>query len=112
MYAADADEAAETGAAARLAELTGEPLPDDDASFEEDDVRSDAVAEEAPTSIDDEPSVGPTDDASVVDADGGETAADDVPSSAADPVVAEAVVPDADVVDAPDHEPDTPTDDR
>jgi len=123
MYAADADEAAETGAAGRLAELTGEPLPDDDASFEEDDVRSDAVAEEAPASIDDEPSVGdgPTDDASVlddvddeatVDADGVETAADEVPSSAADPVVAEAVVPDADVVDAPDHEPDTPTDDR
>jgi tetratricopeptide (TPR) repeat protein len=136
MYAADADEAAETGAAARLAELTGEPLPDDDASFEEEDVRSDPVAEGTPTSIDDdEPSVGdgPTDDASVVDdlddetavddlddvddeatvdADGVETAADDVPSSAADPVVAEAVVPDADVVDAPDHEPDTPTDDR
>jgi hypothetical protein len=141
MHAADADETAETDAAARLAELTGEPLPDDDASFEDDDVHSDAVAEEAPTSIDDEPSVGdgPTDDASVVDdlddetavddlddetavedvddeatvdADGVETAADEVPSSAADPVVAEAVVPDADVVDAPDHEPDPPADDR
>ena len=52
------------------------------------------------------------DDEAAVDADGVETAADDVPGSAADPVVAEAVVPDADVVDAPDHEPDTPTDDR
>ena len=122
MHAADADETAETDAAARLAELTGEPLPDD-VPVEENDVRSDAVAEEAPTPVDDETPVGdlPSDDAPVVDdvvdaatvdADSPETDADDVPSSAADPVVAEAVVPDADVVDAPDHEPDTPTDDR
>ena len=33
MHAADADEVAETDAAARLAELTGEPSPDDDVTF-------------------------------------------------------------------------------
>ena len=35
MHAADADEVAETDAAARLAELTGEPSPDDDVTFED-----------------------------------------------------------------------------
>jgi hypothetical protein len=35
MHAADADEVAETDAATRLAELTGEPSPDDDVTFED-----------------------------------------------------------------------------
>ena len=43
MHAADADEVAETDAAARLAELTGEPLPDDDVAFGEDEIPSDAA---------------------------------------------------------------------
>ena len=42
MHAADADEVAETDAAARLAELTGEPSPDDDVTFE-DEIPSDAA---------------------------------------------------------------------
>jgi hypothetical protein len=42
MHAADADEVAETDAAARLAELTGEPSPDDDVTFD-DEIPSDAA---------------------------------------------------------------------
>ena len=38
VHAADADDAGETDAAARLAELTGEPLPDDDVEFGEEDI--------------------------------------------------------------------------
>ena len=38
VHAADADDAGETDAAVRLAELTGEPLPDDDVEFGEEDI--------------------------------------------------------------------------
>ena len=38
VHAADVDDAGETDAAARLAELTGEPLPDDDVEFGEEDI--------------------------------------------------------------------------
>ena len=48
MHAADADEVAETDAAARLAELTGEPSPDDDVTFE-DEIPSDAADAAAST---------------------------------------------------------------
>ena len=47
VHAADADDAGETDAAARLAELTGEPLPDDDVEFGEEDIP--AAAERAGT---------------------------------------------------------------
>ena len=67
MHAADADEVAETDAAARLAELTGEPSPDDDVTFE-DEIPADAAdaaastpgdveapGHEEPASVDEEP---------------------------------------------------------
>jgi hypothetical protein len=38
VHAADADDTGETDAAARLAQLTGEPLPDDDVEFGEEDL--------------------------------------------------------------------------
>ena len=52
MHAADADEEAETDAAARLAELTGEPLPDDGVAFGEDDIPADAADAAASTPAD------------------------------------------------------------
>ena len=51
MHAADADELAETDAAARLAELTGEPSPDDGVTFH-DEIPSDAADAAASASND------------------------------------------------------------
>jgi hypothetical protein len=108
LHAADADDTGETGAAVRLAELTGEPLPDDDVEFGEEDVPVDeqapvdeiqagAEAEIAPAPSPAEPTAlteptaptaSPEDEK--VDGIGGE----------ADPVVTDQAVVDADVMDA------------
>ena len=122
MHAADADETARRTPVGRLAELTGEPFRTTTPPSRR--TRSGATpwprkrrprSTTSPLSATARPTTQrwwttsttrpPWTQTRV------ETAADDVPGSAADPVVAEAVVPDADVVDAPDHEPDTPTDD-
>ena len=131
MHAADADEVAETDAAARLAELTGEPSPDDDVTFE-DEIPSDAVGCRCSASGDVERASrgdlgrrrGPTEvrrpptetigrvaglDEEAPEADGPSAVVDGVPSSAADPVVSDALVADAEVVDALDRETDTRT---
>ena len=117
VHAADADDAGETDAAVRLAELTGEPLPDDDVEFGEEDISA-AAGEQEPE--DDDPAddvaahtdvdADVTDDAVVEQAPVGETPAgdnaeagpaadDDIPSSATDPVVADPVVADPVVTD-------------
>jgi hypothetical protein len=44
LHAADVDDAGETEAALRLAELTGEPLPDDEVEFAEENVAADIAA--------------------------------------------------------------------
>ena len=77
VHAADADDVGETDAAARLAELTGEPLPDDDVEFGEEDTAAgerpaDADAGEQEPEDDD-----PADDAVVEQAPVGETPAGD-----------------------------------
>jgi len=123
MHAADADEVAETDAAARLAELTGEPSPDDEVTFE-DEIPSDAS--DAAASASGDVDEGPADETStgfsaaeaspeaglgeeVPEATGPSAVVDGVPSSAADPVVSDALVADAEVVDAMDRETDTRT---
>ncbi len=122
MHAADADEVAETDAATRLAELTGEPSPDDDVTFD-DEIPSDAAdaAASAPDDVDegpaDETSTGSStsDEASAMagldeeapGVDRPDAVVDGVPSTAADPVVSDALVADAEVVDALDRETDT-----
>jgi hypothetical protein len=122
MHAADADEVAETDAATRLAELTGEPSPDDDVTFD-DEIPSDAAdaAASAPDDVDEGPAdetptgSSTSDEASAMvgldeeapGADGPAAAVDGVPSTAADPVVSDALVADAEVVDALDRETDT-----
>jgi hypothetical protein len=137
VHAADVDDEGETDAAARLAELTGEPLPDD-VEFAEDaeDADTDAVVEQAP--VDEIPpsveaeieseieaEIEPVSEAteptapestvltegetSGIDEEGG-PAADEVPSSAADPVVSDQAVTDADVMDDPIPVTDGPAD--
>jgi hypothetical protein len=122
LHAADADDTGETGAAVRLAELTGEPLPDDpddEVEFGEDDafevaavdpdgeetgsvdehasVDAEAAIEPAPEpTAPTEPTAPPPGFEKVDD-----TAAPDLPSSAADPVVTDQAVVDADGMDAP-----------
>jgi tetratricopeptide (TPR) repeat protein len=79
VHAADADDEGETDAAVRLAELTGEPVPDDvpvDVSVDEEDVPADAVD----TALDDE---------------------GELPGSAADPVGADTADPPAEELDNP-----------
>ena len=109
VHAADADDAGETDAAARLAELTGEPLPDDDVEFGEEDI----AAGEQPADADagqQEPEDDDRVDDAVVETGPGrdETPAGDeaeiepLPDSAVtDPVVTDPAVVDADVMDDP-----------
>jgi len=120
LHAADADDEGETGAAARLAELTGEALPDEEVEFGEEDVpAADEPVAESADQLDDAATPAPDDDADLdrsaespqpddgaaaeavptdaVDAE----SADEVPSSAADPVVTDQAVNDADVMDDP-----------
>jgi tetratricopeptide (TPR) repeat protein len=119
LHAADVDDTGETGAASRLAELTGEPLPDDDSEIEfaEEDVEDvhEAIthaAEHAPTDgdpidgdpIDEVPTAEIPESEPVDEAPSDEVPADpadDVPSSAADPVVTDEPVVDADGMEAP-----------
>jgi hypothetical protein len=56
VHAADADDTGETDAAARLAQLTGEPLPDDDVEFGEEDATANTAGEPEPQ--DDDPGSG------------------------------------------------------
>jgi hypothetical protein len=112
LHAADADDTGETGAAVRLAELTGEPLPDDEIEFGEEDAPIVGAGEPEPEDADpgddvvDEIQAAPEDEEpedTTVDGLDGEAgpAAVDVPSSAADPVVTGQAVVDADRMDAP-----------
>lgn len=124
LHAADADEMAETDAATRLAELTGESSPDDDITFEDEILSAAAdaaasasgevdevAAEETSTgsaTSDDAPAMAGIEE-EAPGADGPAPVVDGVPSSAADPVVSDAVVADAELVDAPDRETDPRT---
>ena len=103
LHAADADEDGSTDAAARLAQLTGEPVPDDDADdvvFGEEDlvpapvddartVAAEPVGHDADAAVDD----AAVDDAAVddtaADANAGDADAGEAPSSVADPVSAD-----------------------
>jgi tetratricopeptide (TPR) repeat protein len=137
LHTANADDAGETDAAVRLAELTGEPLSDDDGEFGEDVVPVDDVEVDAVELDDDDECAGagpgpaggnPADEA--IDEDGLLADVDDqvddqadhqvddpgtvdVPSSVADPVSADtaepddAAVPDA-VTDTDQSEPNVP----
>jgi len=117
LHAADADDEGETGAAARLAELTGEPLPDEEIEFGEEDVPEaadeppadeavavePAPADEADPDRSEEPAQ--PDDAAAAEAVPADAVdaepADEVRSSAADPVVTDQAVNDAGVMDDP-----------
>jgi hypothetical protein len=104
VHAADADDAGETDAAVRLAELTGEPLPDDDVEFGEEDISADAGEQEPeddPTA-DADTDVDVADDAVVEQAPVGETPAGDDAEiePVSDSPVTDAAVTDAAVTDA------------
>jgi tetratricopeptide (TPR) repeat protein len=62
VHAADADEDGETDVHRRIAELTGEPLPDDDIAFGIEDAAPEDAAPEAPEVLDAADTVGPPGD--------------------------------------------------
>jgi len=110
VHAADADDAGETDAAVRLAELTGEPLPDDDVEFAEEDISADAGEQEpeddptadADADVDADAHADVADDAVVEQAPVGETPAGDDAEiePVSDSPVTDAAVTDAAVTDA------------
>jgi hypothetical protein len=103
VHAVDVDDEGETDAAARLAELTGEPLPDDDVEFDEEDVPADEISAAA---SDQEPEEDVTDDAVVEQAPadeippGDETEIEPVPDATETAALTEPAAPTASPEDA------------
>ena len=99
VHAADADDDGETDADRRIAELTGEPLPDDDFAFDTEDEPSARPndADAAPSGPDDSGAASPG--AAGSTADGMEPSDRDV-SGAADSGVADSGVADSEVADS------------